>query len=193
MRNKSLVIIMPISGENINVDFCFENTINKSVFFRYLSTPAAFWFAFQWFWMSQTCLRMFIKFSNKLYRLLIGFRFVTKQFFQVLLSLFFNDNTVVAHKLRMYLSSSSTLSNLLPGCFSARSIFARNSSLVINVESFFSFTNFLAYRVRRFINDSLSAMAPMLCQSSVFIEFKCTAFLYTHFSKLGLRYKELTK
>jgi ferredoxin len=35
---------------------------------------------------------------------------------------------------------------------------AKNSSSVINVESFFSFTSFLANRVSRFISGSLSAI-----------------------------------
>ena len=78
--------------------------------------------------------------------------------FQVLLRLLLDDNLISAHKLRMYLSSSSTLAKLFPCCFSARSILAKNSSSVINVESFFSFTSFLANRVSRFISGSLSAI-----------------------------------
>ena len=100
-----------------------------------------------------------------------------KQFFQVLLRLLLDDNLILAHKLRMYLSSSSTLEKLFPCCFSARSILAKNSSSVINVGSFFSFTSFLANRVSRFISGSLSAMAPMLCQSSVFIVFNSIAVI----------------
>lgn len=57
---------------------------------------------------------------------------------------------------------------------------AKNSSRVISVGSaFLSMTSFLAYLVRRFINGSLSAMAPMLCQSSTFIVFNCTAVIFS--------------
>ena len=63
-------------------------------------------------------------------------------------------------------------------CSNALSTRAKNSSRVISVGSAFrSATSFLAYRVRRFIRGSLSAMAPMLCQSSMFMELSCMAVI----------------
>ena len=171
------IVVMSVGTKNVNMDFCFKDTVNEPVLLRYLAAPSTFWLTFQRFGMPQACLRMIIKLTYESYCLFICFGLITKQAFQVFQRIILDDNLILHYKLRIYLSSSSTLAKLLPGCFSARSIFAKNSSLVIKVGSSFSFTNFLTYRVSRFISRSLSAMAPIPCQSSVFIALSCTAVI----------------
>ena len=150
---------------------------NKSVLLCNLPTPTIFGFSFQSLRMSQARLRMLKKFANELQSLCIDFGFMAQQFFQVCLRFLLDNNLIQGHRLRINLSRSSTFSKALPGCFSTRSNFAKNSSFVIKVGSSFSLANFLAYRVKRFIIGSLSAIAPILCQSSVFIVFNCTAVI----------------
>ena len=41
------VIIMPIGRENINMDFCFENAINKSMLLCDFTAPSTFGLSFQ--------------------------------------------------------------------------------------------------------------------------------------------------
>ena len=175
------VIVMAVGSKDFYMDFRLEDTIDKSVPLRNLSAPTFFWFPFQWLRVPQTCLGMFVEFTNKLYSLSVDFGFMAQQFFQVLICLSRYFHLISHCSPRMYLSNSSTLSKETYSprctCFSARSNFAKYSSLVIKVGSSFSFTSFLAYRVRRLISGSLSAIAPMLCQSSVFIVFNCTAVI----------------
>ena len=47
-----LVVIMPIGGNDIYMNFCFKDTINQTVFLGYLSTPTIFGFTFQWLGMA---------------------------------------------------------------------------------------------------------------------------------------------
>jgi len=171
------VVVMAVGSKDFYMDFSLKDLIDKSVFPRYLPAPSVFGFPLQRLRMPQACSGMFVEFANEPYGLIIHLWLTVQQTFQIFLRLFFNDNCIMTHKPRIYLSSSSTLEKLLPGCFSALSNLAKNSSLVIKVGSSFSFTSFLAYRVRRLISGSLSAIAPMLCQSSVFIVFNCTAVI----------------
>ena len=102
------------------MDFSFEDSINKSMLFGYLTAPSAFGLTFQWLWMPQPRFGMLIKFTNKLHGLFVDFGLATKQFSQVFLRLLLDDNLIQAHKLRIYLSSSSTLAKLLPCCLARR-------------------------------------------------------------------------
>ena len=131
------VIIMPIGRENINMDFCFENAINKSMLLCDFTAPSTFGLSFQRFRVAQSCLGMIVKFAYKPKSFFVRLRLIAQKILQVCLSLLLDDDLILAHKLRIYLSSSSTLSKLFPGCFSARSILVKNSSSVINEESSF--------------------------------------------------------
>jgi len=171
---------MAIGRKHVDMDFCFKNAVDKSMLSCDFSAPSPFGLLLQWLRVTQPCLRMVVKLADKPQSLIVSLRLIFKKFSQVGQCFFLDDDRVIAPRLRMYLSSSSTLAKRLPGCCSARSIFAKNSSFVMSVESCFSFTNFLAYRVRRFISGSQSAMAPMLCHSSVFIALSCTAVIISN-------------
>ena len=127
MKKQSLVAVMPVGRQDVHMDFCFEDSIDKSMLLCYFTTPSTFWLSFQRLRVSQSCLGMVVKFANESQSLLVSFWLISKEIFQVCLSLFFDDNLILAHRLRIYLSSSSTFAKLLPGCFSARSNLAKNS------------------------------------------------------------------
>ena len=65
MRKQLLIAIMPIGRQNVHVDFCFENSIDKSMLLGDFATPSAFRFTFQWFRMPQTGFGMIIKLADK--------------------------------------------------------------------------------------------------------------------------------
>jgi len=176
--NYLFVIIMPISRQNIYVDFCLKNAINKSMFFSDFTTPSIFRFTFQWLRVAQSCFWVFIKLANESQRFFVSLWLKAQQVLQVCLCLFLDDNLISAHKLRIYWSSSSTLVKLLPGCFSARSILAKKSSFVIKVVSSFSATSLRRYLAARFSRFSSSAMILMLRRISAFI---CTAVITSFF------------
>ena len=191
MRKHSLITIMPIGRQNVHMDFCFENTIDKSMLLGDFATPSAFGFTFQWFRMPQTGFGMIIKLANKSQCFLVCLGLIVKQFFQICLSLFFDNYFISAHRLRMYLSSSSTLSKLLPGCFSARSILAKNSSSVIKDGSFFSAANLRRYLAARLSRFSSSAIMLILRRISA---FNCIAVIILYLLGAKLRIKiEITK
>jgi len=68
---KSLIIIMPIGREHINVDFRLEDAIHQTVFLGNLTTPAILGLPLQWLRMSQPCLWMVVKFADKPQRLIV--------------------------------------------------------------------------------------------------------------------------
>lgn len=55
------VVVMTVGTKNVNMDFCFKDTIKEPVLLCYLAAPSAFWPTFQWFRMPQANLRMIIK------------------------------------------------------------------------------------------------------------------------------------
>lgn len=73
------VIIMPIGREDINMDFCFENAINKSMLLCDFTAPSTLRFSFQWFRVAQSCLGMNVKFTNKPKSFLVSLRFIAQQ------------------------------------------------------------------------------------------------------------------
>ena len=91
MRKQLLVAIMPIGRQNIHMDFCFENSIDKSMLLGDFATPSAFGFTFQWFRMPQTGFGMIIKLADKSQCFLVCLGLIVKQFFQICLSLFFDN------------------------------------------------------------------------------------------------------
>ena len=81
-----LIPIMAIGREYINMDFSFEDSINKSMLFGYLTAPSAFGLTFQWLWMPQPRFGMLIKFTNKLHGLFVDFWARYKAIFSSLLA-----------------------------------------------------------------------------------------------------------
>ena len=75
-QKQLLVIVMSIGRQNVDMNFCFKNTVNKPMLLRDFSTPSAFWFAFQWLWMAQASLGMLVKFTNEFQRFLINLWFI---------------------------------------------------------------------------------------------------------------------
>ena len=122
----------------------FKYSINQSMLVIYATTPTSLRLSLQWFWVTSALERTLIKLGYKLKGLLVKLWLMLYQLAQVRLSFLCNINEVAAHRQRIYLSNSSTFSNLLEGPFSASSSMAKYSSFVIKVESFFSFTSFLA-------------------------------------------------
>jgi len=186
MKKQSLVAIMSIGRQNIYMDFCFEDSIDKSMLLCDFAAPSIFRFSLQWLRMSQPGFWMIVELANKSQCFLVCFGLIVKQLFQICLSLFLNDYFILAHRLRMNLSSSSTLSKLLPGCFSARSILAKNSSFVIKVGSFFSPANLRRYLAARLSRFSSSAIILILRRISAFI---CIAVIIFYLLGAKLRIK----
>ena len=85
------------------------------------------------------------------------------------------------------------VTKLLPGCFSARSILAKKSSFVINVESSFSATSFRRYLATRLSMPSSSASVPKLRSISA---FNCAAVITSiifFIAKLNIIYEYTNK
>ena len=82
---KSLIIIMSIGREHINVNFCLENAIYQTMFLGYLTTPAILRLSFQWFRMSSASLRMLSNLIEQFDNFLERCRFATLQFGKSLL------------------------------------------------------------------------------------------------------------
>ena len=80
------VIIMPISREDINMDFCLENAINKSMFLCDFTTPSSLGLSFQWFRVPQSCLGMIVKFAYKPKSFFVRLRLIAQKILQVCLS-----------------------------------------------------------------------------------------------------------
>ena len=74
---------MPISSEDFNVDFRFENTINQPVLFGYLTAPTSLRLPLQGFRMSRSGLWMVCQFIQQYKRFLKGTRFIPFQFAQI--------------------------------------------------------------------------------------------------------------
>lgn len=58
---------MPICRQDVNMDFSFENAINKSMLLCDFTAPSTLWFSFQRFRVIQTCLGMIYIFWITLY------------------------------------------------------------------------------------------------------------------------------
>ena len=99
---------------------------------------------------------------------MVGFRLTLAQHFKVFLSLRLDFDGIMAHKLRIYWSSSSTFANCLPRCFLDFSIRAKNSSSVKRVGSFFCATSLRRYLATRVSKSASSAIAPRLRSISAF-------------------------
>ena len=179
---RSLVTIMAISGKHVHMNFCFENSIHQTVLLRDGATPTVFRLPFQGFRMPCAAFRMYGEFIQQLDRLLEGSRLTSFQLGKSFLGFRSIGDSVHGQSelSQRFMSSRFVKVVPLPSAISlsALSTRAKNSSRVISVGSAFrSATSFLAYRVRRFIRGSLSAMAPMLCQSSMFMELSCMAVI----------------
>ena len=79
---QSLIVVMPVGREHVNMDFFFKNTINESMLLGDFSAPSPFWLSFQWLRMPKSCLGMVIKFPNEPHGLLVSLRLITKEFFR---------------------------------------------------------------------------------------------------------------
>ena len=55
----SLIVVMSIGREHINMDFHLENVIHQTMFLGDLTTPAILRLSFQWLRMACASLRMF--------------------------------------------------------------------------------------------------------------------------------------
>lgn len=178
------VVVMAVGRKNIDMNFRLKYFVDETVLLRNCTAPLTTAVALQWFWMTSACTRMIRLFVDKFYSFLKSCWFTKAQPNQIFLSsLRINDVIHNQSELSHAVISSGSEKRLhLPCLISSRALStrAKNSSFVISVGSFFSFANFLAYRVRRLISGSLSAMAPMLCHSSVFIVFNCTAVIYSN-------------
>lgn len=182
MRMNLLVTIMAVCGKHVHMNLCFEDTIYQTMFLRDGATPTVFWLPFQRFRMPCSAFRMYGDFIQQLDRLFEGSRLTSSQLGKPFLGFgSIGDGVHGQSELSQRFMSSRFVKVLpLPSAISlsALSTRAKNSSRVISVGSAFrSATSFLAYRVRRFIRGSLSAMAPMLCQSSMFMELSCMAVM----------------
>ena len=111
---KSLVIIIAIGRKHVDMDFCFKNAVDKSMLSCDFAAPSPFGLPLQWLRVTQPCLRMVVKLADKPQSLIVSLRLIFKKFSQVGQCFFLDDDRVFAHRLRMYLSSSSTLSKLFP-------------------------------------------------------------------------------
>lgn len=165
----SFIAIMPAGSKHFYKHQIVENLIYKSMLFRDMPTPKHTITSLELLWFASACSRMIIKLSDKSKSLLISFRLAFAQRLQVFLRRLLDFHKVATHKLRIYLSSSSTLSNLLPGCSLASSTRAKNSSFVISAESAaISFTTLRRYLATRANTVSSSAITPRFCKISAF-------------------------
>lgn len=174
---------MAIGSEYKHKNRILENAVNQTVFLGDAATPTSFWRTFEWFWMTCATSGVFHQFCEHLHYFLKSLWLIMLQLLHVQLG--FIGIFEFIHKAqrlsRNWVNSSFELMRCVLPCrysSSPLSRLAKNSSRVISVgAAFFSMTSFLAYLVRRLINGSLSAMAPMLCQSSTFMAFNCTAVI----------------
>ena len=174
---------MPIGSEYKHKHRILVNAVNQTVLLGDAATPASFWRTFKWFRMACATFGVFHQFSEHIHHFLVSLWLIMLQLLHVQLG--FISVFKFIHKAqrlsRNWVNSSFVLMRCVLPCrysSSPLSRLAKNSSRVISAESaFLSMTSFLAYLVRRFINGSLSAMAPMLCQSSTFIVFNCMAVI----------------
>lgn len=175
------VVVMAVGSKDIYMDFRLKNFIDETVFLRNCPAPLPTTVTLQRFWMARSCTRMMHQFVNQLNSFLKSRWFASAQLCQIYFCLLrINDDIHNQSELsQAFISSGSEKRLYLPCLISSRALStrAKKSSFVISVGSSFSFASFLAYRVRRFISGSLSAIAPMLCQSSVFIAFNCAAVI----------------
>ena len=174
--------IMAIGGKHIYMNLRLEDTIYQTMLLRDLAAPAVFRHPFQRFRMPCAALWVLNNFIQQFNRLSESCRLTTFQFGKPLLGFEGIGDGIHGQREFSHLFISSRFVKVVPLpsaiSLSALSTRAKNSSFVISVGSaFFSIASFLAYRVRRLIRSSLSAMAPMLCQSSTFIAFNCMAVI----------------
>lgn len=182
------VIVMAVGCKDSDIHFRLEYFIDEAVLLRNCPTPLPTAVTLQRFRMTCACTRMVHQFVKQFDSFLERCRLTASQFCQIFLSLL-RINDVVHSQSELshaFISSGSEKRLPFPCLISSRasSTRAKNSSLLISVEASFSFTNFLAYRVSRLISGSLSAMAPMLCQSSVLIAFHCPAVITLYYFNL---------
>ncbi len=77
---------MAVCRKNINMDFCFENAVNKSVLFGNLSAPPIFGLAFQRLGMSSSSCGVYDNLVEKFNGFFETFRLVSFQFGKPFLS-----------------------------------------------------------------------------------------------------------
>ena len=173
---------MPVCRDNKHNNFGIVNAIDQTMFFGDTTTPAVFWLSLQLLRMTSTCPWMLSQFSQKSLKLLESLGLALFQTICISQSLFRKANNITHLPIRLRKSvklSPGSMAYVRPSrkSASAFSIFAKNSSLDMSVEFSFSFTSFATYLASRFINCSLSAIAPISCQSFVFCAFSCTAVI----------------
>ena len=52
------ILIMPISRENVDIDFCLEDSVDETVFTGDAATPAVLGVTFERFWFASASGRM---------------------------------------------------------------------------------------------------------------------------------------
>ena len=180
--SQSFVIIMPIGGEYVNINFRLKNFIDETVFLRDGPAPLPTAVTLQRFRMACTCPRVIYQFVEQFNSFLKGCWFTATQLGQILLCfLRVNDVIHVQSELsQAFISSGLEKRFPLPCLISSRasSTRAKNSSFVISVGSAsLSFTNLRRYLATRLSMVSLSARVLKLRNISAFNAPVCAAVI----------------
>lgn len=168
-RRGSFVLIVPIGGENVNVDFLFKDSIHQSMLLGNLTRPSVFGLSFERLRMTCAGSGVTGNLVEQLNRFSKTGRLISLQLCQTLLS-FWSEGDFV-HSQRelsqefIALRSEKVLPSPRPICFSASSTLDMNSSCVISVGSATDLASQLTYLTNRLAKSSLCAITPKLCMN----------------------------
>ena len=183
---KSLVAIMAVGRNNINMYFGFENLVYHTVFLRNFARPLSGAVALQWLRVAGACRGVHAKFLNKASRLRESLGFGPLQSKQIFFRLWSNNNPV--HQLTLFKKSDKdsfgSISIPRPSliCWRPLSTRAKNSSSVIKVGSFScSLTTRRTYFATRANAISLPEIAPRPCRISALYELIVAVFILNIF------------
>ena len=165
----SFVLIVPIRGENVNMDLLFKDSIDQPMLLGNLARPSVFGFSLERLRMTCANFGMIGNLIEQLDCFSETGRLISLQLCQSLLGFWSKGYFVHSQSELSQEFISLRSENVLPSprsiCRSASSTLAMNSSRVINVESAAGLASRLTYLINRLAKSSLWAITPKLCMN----------------------------